>query len=117
MRMEPGTLEQLRVIARDVGERSGWDLSPVRDERDRVPWADPDVVRRYLRPGCRVLDIGTGGGEQFLQLVPLIGAGTGIDADPGMVATARGRTPPGAAGQGVVRGHGRRSARFFRRML
>jgi len=114
--MEPVTLEQLRVIARDVGERSGWDLSPVREERDRVPWAYPDVVR-YLRPGCSVLDIGTGGGEQFLQLVPLIGARTGIDADPGMVATARARTPPGLPGKGVVRGHGRRSAWFFRRML
>jgi len=99
MRMEPVTLEQLRVIARDVGERSGWDFSPVRDERDPVPWDYLDVVCRYLRPGCQVLDIGTGGGEQFLQLVPLIGAGTGIDADPGMVATARARTPPGLPGK------------------
>jgi SAM-dependent methyltransferase len=42
-----------------------------------------------LRPGSRVLDIGTGGGEQFLRLVPLIGAGTGIDASTEMVAAAR----------------------------
>jgi hypothetical protein len=37
MRMEPVTLEPLRVIARDVGELTGWDFSAVRDERDPVP--------------------------------------------------------------------------------
>jgi SAM-dependent methyltransferase len=77
----------------------GWDFSAVRDERDPVPWDYQDVGRRYLRPRCRVLDIGTGGGERFLELVPLIGAGTGIDASPDMVATARAGTPAALAGR------------------
>jgi SAM-dependent methyltransferase len=93
------TPDELRAIARSVGERTGWDFSGVRDDRDPVPWDYQDVVRRYLRPDSRVLDIGTGGGEQFLQLVPAIGAGLGIDADPGMVATARAGTPPELAGK------------------
>jgi len=46
-----------------------------------------------------VLDIGTGGGEQFLRLVPLIGAGTGIDASTEMVAAARAGTPADLAGK------------------
>ncbi len=99
MRMEPVTAEQLRAIARDVGELSGWDFSGVRDDRDPVPWDYQDVVRRYLSTGSRVLDIGTGGGEQFLPLVPMIGAGVGVDASAGMAAAARARTPPGLAGR------------------
>lgn len=95
----PVTLDELRAIARKVSELRGWDFSAVRDERDPVPWDYEDVVRRYLRHGCRVLDIGTGGGERFLELVPLIGAGTGIDASPDMVATARANTPAALAGR------------------
>src|SRR6266851_1125681 len=99
MRIEPVTPEKLRSVARNVGELRGWDFSAVRDDRDPVPWDYQDVVRRYLRPGSRVLDIGTGGGEQFLRLVPLIGAGTGIDASADMVATARASTPAELAGK------------------
>ncbi len=60
--------EGLRRIAESVGERSGWDFSRVRDERDPVPWDYSEVVRRYLRPEDRVLDVGTGGGEIFIEL-------------------------------------------------
>lgn len=90
---------ELWTIARDVGELSGWDFSAARHERDPVPWDYQDVVGRYVRPGSRVLDIGTGGGEQFLKLVPLIGTGTGIDASPDMVAAARADTPAECAGK------------------
>lgn len=99
MSIEPVTSQQLRAIARDVGELSGWDFSAVRDDRDPVPWDYQDVVRRNLSPASRVLDIGTGGGEQFLQLVPLIRSGTGVDASAEMVATARASTPPELAGR------------------
>ncbi len=63
-----------------------------------MPWDYQDIVRRHLRPGCRVLDIGTGG-ERFLETMPLIGAGTGIDASPDMVAAARANTPAELAGK------------------
>ena len=61
------TLKELKRIAASVGERQGWDFSRVRDERDPVPWDYLDVVRNYLRPSDRVLDVGTGGGEKFLS--------------------------------------------------
>ena len=88
------TLEDLKRIAASVGERRGWDFSRVRDDRDPVPWDYADVVRRYLQPSSRVLDIGTGGGERFLALAPHFGAGVGIDADPTMIQVARENTPP-----------------------
>jgi SAM-dependent methyltransferase len=83
------TYSDLKRIARSVGERSGWDFSRVNEVRDPVPWDYLEVVRRYLRPTDRVLDVGTGGGERFLALAPCFGAGVGVDISPEMVATAR----------------------------
>ncbi len=91
------TFEELKRFTASVDERRGWDFSPVRDDRDPVPWEYADVVRRYLQPSSRVLDIGTGGGERFLALAPHFGAGVGIDADPNMVQVARENTPPSLA--------------------
>jgi SAM-dependent methyltransferase len=82
------TLEELRCIAASVGERQGWDFSRVQDERDPVPWDYIDVVRRYLRPSDRILDIGTGGGEKFLALACHFGTGIGIDASTEMIGAA-----------------------------
>ena len=82
------TLEELKRIAESVGERRGWDFSRVRDERDPVPWDYAEVVRRYLQPTDRVLDVGTGGGERFLSLAPYLGTGVGIDISPQMIETA-----------------------------
>lgn len=91
------TLEDLKRIAASVGERRGWDFSPMRADRDPVPWDYADVVRRYLQPSSRVLDIGTGGGERFLALAPHFGAGVGIDVDPTMIQVARENTSPSLA--------------------
>jgi SAM-dependent methyltransferase len=51
------------------------------------------VVRRYLQPTDRVLDVGTGGGERFLDLAPHFGQGIGIDIGPQMVKVARENRP------------------------
>jgi len=91
------TLKELKRIAASVGERQGWDFSRVRDDRDPVPWGYAGVVRRYLQPSYRVLDIGTGGGERFLALAPYFGTGVGIDVEPAMIQVACENTPPSLA--------------------
>jgi SAM-dependent methyltransferase len=91
-------LAELRRLADLVGDRRGWDFSRMRVARDPVPWDYAEVVRRYLRPSSRVLDIGTGGGERFLQLAPSFGHGLGTDVDPAMIDAARANTPPGLRG-------------------
>ena len=91
------TLDELRRIAAEVAPRRGWDFSRVRDNRDPVPWQYDEVVRRFVRPDDRVLDVGTGGGERFLALAPWFGTGVGIDPDPEMIATAQENTPAALA--------------------
>jgi hypothetical protein len=61
VRIGPVSQAELRAIAENVGELTGWDFSAVHDDRDPVPWDYHDVVRRHLTPDLRVLDIGTGG--------------------------------------------------------
>lgn len=91
------SLEDLKRLVETLPERRGWDFSAVRDECDPVPWSYYEVARRYLSPLHRVLDIGTGGGEQFLALAEYYGSGVGIDADPEMVAIAEENTPQAVA--------------------
>ncbi len=83
------TLNELKQIVEAVGKLKGWDFSRVRIGRDPVLWDYVDVVRQYLRPTDRVLDIGTGGGEIFFSLAPYFGEGVGIDHNPTMIETAR----------------------------
>lgn len=87
------TLEDLKRIAASVGERRGWDFSRMSADRDPVPWDYADVVRRYLQPSSRVLDLGTGGGERFLAVAPHFGTGVSIDAVPPMIQVARENMP------------------------
>ncbi len=83
------TYERLRDIAASVGDRSGWDFSHMRTDREPVPWDYMEVVPRHLQPTDSVLDIGTGGGEKLLALARYFGTGVGIDPDPEMIQTAR----------------------------
>ncbi|RPH60056.1 MAG: class I SAM-dependent methyltransferase [Chloroflexi bacterium] len=83
------SLDELKQIVRANGELDGWDFSRVHMERAPAPWEYVDVVRTYLKPTDRVLDIGTGGGEIFLSLAPYFREGIGVDQNPAMIATAR----------------------------
>lgn len=49
----------------------GWDFSHIKDryeEKDDLPWNYEAVVRKFLKPDARMLDIDTGGGEFLLSL-------------------------------------------------
>lgn len=87
------TFDELKRIYESVGEITGWDWSRTRTRIAPVPWEYGEVVRRYLRPDARVLDVGTGGGEVFLGLAPCFGKGVGTDISPQMIATARDNPP------------------------
>ena len=87
--MKSMTFDELEQIVEANGKLDGWDFSRVRAGRDPVLWEYVDVVRQYLKPTDRVLDIGTGGGEIFFSLAPYFAQGVGIDLNPAMVETAR----------------------------
>ena len=48
----------------------GWEFSHLenRYEVSPLPWDYRERVREFLRPGVRLLDMGTGGGELLLTL-------------------------------------------------
>ncbi len=81
--------EDYKRIADSASERQGWDFSRMKVDCDPVPWDYKQVAARYLKPTDQVLDVGTGGGETFLQLAPHVHSGIGIDLEAEMVATAR----------------------------
>jgi len=87
--MKSITLDTLKRIVDVNGKLDGWNFSRVRAGRDPVPWDYVDVVRQYIKPSDRVLDIGTGGGEIFFSLAPYFRVGVGIDQNSAMIETAR----------------------------
>lgn len=48
----------------------GWDFSCLdnRWEEEELPWDYKDILKRYLKPDYKLLDMGTGGGEFLLSL-------------------------------------------------
>lgn len=87
--MQSVTLDVLKQIVERNGKLDGWNFARVRARYDPVPWNFVDVVRQYLKPLARVLDIGTGGGEIFFSLAPYFGEGIGIDQNPAMIDAAK----------------------------
>lgn len=85
---ESYTQTELDQVLSRVQKRSGWDFSRMNDSRAPVPWDYHDVVLRYLTRQATVLDIGTGGGESFLELAGFFDAGLGVDIDPEMIERA-----------------------------
>ncbi|MEM7125547.1 MAG: class I SAM-dependent methyltransferase [Chloroflexota bacterium] len=83
------TYDELKQIAERVGKLDGWDFSHIRAGRDPVLWDYVEVVRQYLKPTDRVLDIGTGGGEIFLSLADSFAEGVAVDQNPKMIETAQ----------------------------
>jgi len=83
------TQVELNKILLNIKPRKGWDFSIMKTERQTIPWNYDTTVRKYLKKSDNVLDIGTGGGENFLKFSPLISSGTGIDIDSDMIKMAK----------------------------
>lgn len=73
------TLKLLKTIYTSVGNRSGWDFSRMKTEKETPPWDYVEIVLRYIKATNYVLDIGTGGGEKFIKLSKYFLKGVGID--------------------------------------
>ena len=82
------TINQLKKIYDSVGNLTGWDFSRMKDEKETVPWDYIEIVLRFIRPTDYVLDIGTGGGERFIELSKHFSKGIGIDPVTEMINTA-----------------------------
>lgn len=82
------TYQSVKQIFDEVGDRDGWDFSPVKVEYAQMPWKYVDVAKSYMKSHDHVLDIGTGGGEIFLTLAPYFQRGTGIDSWAKQIETA-----------------------------
>jgi len=87
--MKSMTLEELKHIASKVGKVKGWDFSRIRSGGEPELWEYADVVRQYLKPTDKVLDIGTGGCEVFASLSPFFSQGIAIDHNPEMIEAAQ----------------------------
>ena len=67
-------MDREQLLSQWKGEESrgmsGWDFSHIdgRYTADPLPWDYWEKVREFLRPGVRLLDMGTGGGELLLTL-------------------------------------------------
>lgn len=69
-------MKQNQLLAQWLAEERaahihGWDFSHIHgryQEEQDLPWNYGELVRRYLRPESRILDIDTGGGEFLLSL-------------------------------------------------
>ncbi len=81
------TESELKKIQENIQPRTGWDFSRM-NTVSSPPWDYITTVKRHIKTSDKVLDIGTGGGERFLQLASSFYAGVGIDLDPEMVRVA-----------------------------
>lgn len=83
------TPSELEVVSRQVGDLQGWDFSRVQAVEEGATWDYRDLVRQYLLPESVALDLGTGGGEVFLEFAGNLDRAYGIDQSPDRLAAAR----------------------------
>ncbi len=69
--MTEAELKDLWKQEESIAHIHGWDFSHIEgryEEGQELPWDYDTVVRQYLRPGMKLLDYDTGGGEYLLTL-------------------------------------------------
>ncbi len=72
-----------------VGQVNGWDFSQVQVTTEAVAWNFYEEVLKRGRSSDILLDIGTGGGENLLNIASSFHSLVGIDVSSGMMETAR----------------------------
>ena len=71
-----------------VGRLNGWDFSKVKCETVGDTWDFYGEVKKRCKPSDTLLDVGTGGGENVLNIAPSAKFLIGIDNSNGMIETA-----------------------------
>lgn len=69
--MNKETLLKLWLQEEEIAHIHGWDFSHINGKYEAehdLPWNYEEIVRTYLRPDKKLLDIDTGGGEFLLSL-------------------------------------------------
>lgn len=69
--MKKETLLNLWLHEEEIAHIHGWDFSHIRgkyEEEEDLPWDYETIIRNYLQPEMKLLDIDTGGGEFLLSL-------------------------------------------------
>lgn len=70
--MEKEKLAEYWKKEEETAHITGWDFSYIADrycgDGDKLPWDYEKVIRKYLKPTDRIVDIDTGGGEFLLSL-------------------------------------------------
>ncbi|GLX67907.1 class I SAM-dependent methyltransferase [Paenibacillus glycanilyticus] len=72
-----------------VGISNGWDFSKLRVTSEGVTWQLYEEVKKKCSGTEVLLDIGTGGGENVLNMASSFLLGIGIDNSNGMMSTAQ----------------------------
>ncbi|MFD1175807.1 class I SAM-dependent methyltransferase [Paenibacillus puldeungensis] len=71
-----------------VGKTNGWDFSHLRVKSEGAIWGFYEEVTKSCNGSEVLLDIGTGGGENLLNIASSFFFGIGIDISGGMMETA-----------------------------
>lgn len=69
--MNKETLSKLWLHEEKIAHIHGWDFSHIKgkyEEEQDLPWNYEKIVRHYLQPEMKLLDLDTGGGEFLLSL-------------------------------------------------
>lgn len=70
--MNVNELKEKWLAEEKIAQMKGWEFSHIagkfQSEEDNMPWDYASVIKKYLKPTDRILDMDTGGGEFLLSL-------------------------------------------------
>ena len=70
--MNVNDLKEKWLAEEEIAHIKGWDFSHIEgkfhSEEDNMPWDYAQIIKKYLKPTDRILDMDTGGGEFLLSL-------------------------------------------------
>lgn len=78
----------LKTGVKEMPFYSNYDLSKLQGVEEGRPWEIGEVVKKYVRAGDRLLDIGSGTAERIKSIAPLVSEITALEPNPIMRSRA-----------------------------